>query len=53
MWVCLLVGVEPKDMTKQKEQEKEGFYLQQVKENTEDLSQSIVSPNNKIREVLR
>ena len=52
-WVHLLVGVEPIDTTKPKiGRRKDLLLLAASKENTGDLSQSIVTLNNKIGEVL-
>ena len=51
-WVHLLVGVEPKDTTKPKIGRRNDLLLAASKENTRDLSQSNVSPNSKIGEVL-
>ena len=43
-WVSLLVGVEPKDTTKQKSGRRKILLLGASKENTRDISQSSVSP---------
>ena len=51
-WVCLLVGVEPKDTTKAKSGRRRDLLLAASEENTRDLSQSSVSPNSRIGEVL-
>lgn len=51
-WVHLLVGVEPKDTTKPKSGRRRHLLPEASKENTGDLSQSSVSPNGKIVEVL-
>ena len=51
-WVDLLVGVEPKDTTKPKSRRRKDLLLAASKENTGDLSQSRVSWNSKIGEVL-
>ena len=50
-WVHLLVGVKPKDTTKPKIRRKY-LLLAASKESTGDLSQSNVSPNSTIGEVL-
>ena len=50
-WVGFLVCVEPKDTTKPKIRRK-ALLLAASKENTRDLSQSNVSSNRKIGEVL-
>ena len=52
-WVHLLVGVEPIDTTKPKfRRRKDLLLLVASKENTGDFSQSSISPNSKIGEVL-
>ena len=51
-WVCLLVSVEPKDTTEPKMGRRKDLLLAASKENTRYLSQSSVSPNSKIGEVL-
>ena len=51
-WVCLLVGLEPKDTTKSKNRRRNRLLLAASKENTMGLSSSSVSPNSKIGEVL-
>lgn len=51
-WVSVLVGVQPKDTTKPKIGRGKDLLLVASKENTRDLSQSSVSPNSKIGEVL-
>ena len=51
-WVCLLVGVEPKDTTKPKIGRRKDLLLAASKGNTGDPSQSSVSPNSKSGEVL-
>lgn len=51
--VRLLVGGEPKDNNPAKDQEKEGFITCTAnEENTEDLSQSTVSPNRRTGDLL-
>ena len=47
-----MVGVQPKDTTKPKTERRKDLLLAASKENTGDLSQSSVSPNSKIGEVL-
>ena len=51
-WVCLLVNVTPKDTAKPKVGRRKALLLAASKENTRDLSQSSVSSNSKIGEVL-
>ena len=51
-WVCLLVGVEPKDTTKPEIRRRKDLLLAASKENTGDFFQSSVSPNSKIGAVL-
>ena len=52
-WVCLLVGVEPKDTTKAKIRKKKDLLLFAAsKEHTGDLPQSSVSLNSKVGEDL-
>ena len=51
-WVHILVGVEPMDTTKPKIIRKDLLFAPS-KENTRDPSQSNVSPNSKIGEVLK
>ena len=51
-WVCLLVDVEPKDTTKPEIKRRKDLLLAANKENTGDPSQSSVSPNCEIGEVL-
>ena len=51
-WVCLLVGVEPQDTTKPKSRRRKDLLLAESKEKPRDVSQSSVSLNNKIGEVL-
>ena len=50
-WANILVGIEPMDTTKPKIIRKD-LLLVPSKENTKDPSQSNVSPNSKIGEVL-
>ena len=50
--VLLLLGVEPKDTAKPKIRRRKDLFLAASKENTGDLSQSNVSLNCKIGEVL-
>ena len=52
-WVCFLVGVKPKDITKAKSgRRKDLLLLEASKENSGDFSQSSVSLNSKFGEVL-
>ena len=51
-WVRLLVGIKPKDTTKPKIGRRKDLLLAATKENTGGLSQSSVSSNSKIGEVL-
>ena len=51
-WVCLFMGAEPKDPTKPEIRSRKYLLLAASKENTEDLSQSSVSPNSRIGEIL-
>ena len=51
-WICLLVGVEPKDTTKPKIRRRKDLPLAASNENMGDLSQSSVALNSKIGEVL-
>ena len=51
-WVCLLRGVEPKDTSKAKIRRRRDLLLAAGVENTGNLSQSSVSLNSKIGEVL-
>ena len=50
-WVLLLVGVEPKDVTKSKSRRRKDLFLAASRENTRDLSQSSASPNSKTGEI--
>ena len=51
-WVCLLRGVKPKDTSKPKIRRRRDLLLAAGVENTGNLSQSSVSLNSKIGEVL-
>ena len=51
-WVCLLRGDEPKDTVKPKIRRRKDLLLVAGEENTRNLSQSSVSLNSKIGEVL-
>lgn len=51
-WVHLLVGIEAKDTTKPKSEWRRDLLLQASKEDTGDISQSIVSSNKKSGEIL-
>ena len=50
--LLLLVGIEPVDITKPQSGRRKDLLLAAGEENTGDLSQSSVSPNSKIGEVL-
>ena len=45
-WVCLLVGIEPKDPAMPKSQRRRDLLLAVSKENTRDLSQRSLSLNS-------
>lgn len=50
--VCLLVGDEPKETTKVKMRRRKDLFLAASKENTKDLSQSSISQNCTMGQVL-
>ena len=50
--VCLLVGDEPKETTKVKMRRRKDLFLAASKENTRDLSQSSISLNCTMGQVL-
>lgn len=51
-WICLLVGDKPRDAAKPKSRRRKDLLLAPSKDNTEDVSQSAVSQNSRIRGVL-
>ena len=52
VWICLWVGIKPKDTTKPKSRRRKDLFLAASKENTEDISQNSTSLNSKIGKVL-